>query len=223
MASKRQYLSQDELEQYADITIIDSTEAFDQISQAEEIIDAYVGFQCKAVCDVVQGKATSGTISTLTLDTIHQNVYQLDYFLYCICEIIGGTGVGQQSRIVGSTLAGVLTVDPWDTAPDSTSIYKIYQVGKFPRPQEEFYNGNETPPRYYRHIPEAVRRAVAAQVEYVVEMGTAYFKSNASKVQSESIGDYSYSNAQGGPDDLVAPKAKILLRGIRNKTGEILS
>jgi hypothetical protein len=42
---------------------------------------------------------------------------------------------------------------------------------------------------------------------------------------SERIGDYSYSKSDGsgrGVDQLIAPKAKELLRGIRNRKGAII-
>jgi hypothetical protein len=222
--SKRNYLSQEELEQFADITVTDPTEADDQIGQAEEIIDSYVGYQNKAVCDTFEGKATAGSATTLTLESRHQNLYEADYFVWCIVEIIGGTGIGQQARITSSTKEGVLTFATMTTPPDATSIYKIYQLGKFPRKQDEYYNTNETPAKYYRHIAEAVRRAVAAQVEYIIQMGAAFFTTDASGKQSESIGDYSYTNAQGlvGTNRLIAPKAKILLNGIKNRTGMIV-
>jgi hypothetical protein len=42
--SVRGYLSKDDLEQLANINITDDTEADDVISQAEEIVDEYVGF-----------------------------------------------------------------------------------------------------------------------------------------------------------------------------------
>jgi len=223
MSSKRNYLSQAELEEFADITITDSTEADDQISQAEEIIDTFVGFQRKAVLEVVQGRATAGSNTTLTLQSEQQNAYQQDYFIYCMVEIIGGTGAGQRSRITGSTLAGVLTFESMTTALDSTSVYKIWQLGKFPRKEDEYYDSVNSPYRFYKSIPEAVKRATASQVEYIIQMGSNYFSTNKAEMQSEDIGDYSYTKSDTASlNSLIAPKAKMFLRGIKNIKGEMI-
>jgi hypothetical protein len=208
----------------ANITVTDATEADDQISQAEEIIDAYVGPQEKAVQETVTGMAAAAGSTSLTLETSQQNSYDVDYFKLCEIEIIGGTGVGQRRKITGSSDAGVLTVDTaWDTTPDTTSVYKIYQLGKFPRicDMETYTNGSTT--TYFKTIPEAIKRAIAAQVEYVIEMGENFFKGDKADMESESIGDYSYSKGQGIAHlyKIISPKAKLLLKGIVNRTGSI--
>lgn len=222
-ASRRGYLSQDELKQYADITISDATEAEDRISQAEELIDAWVGYQERFMEQVIQGLASAGGTNTLTLETIQQNTLDVDYLKLCQIEILGGTGAGQIRKITANTRAGVVTVDAdWDTQPDSTSFYKIHQLGKFPRCGDvsSYVSGGVT--TIYKSIPEAVRRAVAAQVQYVIEMGDAYFSSDKSELTGENIGDYSYSKKGGGLHNLIAPKAKLLLRGIKNRLGKIV-
>lgn len=228
MASKRGYLSQAELSEYADITITNTTEADDQISQAEELIDAYVGPQQKAVDETIEGRVASAGASTLTLESSrHQNVFQKNYFLYCQVEIVGGTGSGQRRIVTASTYEGVLTVDSsWSTVPDSTSYYKIYQLGKFPRYCDSYFDGNVSPQLYVKSIPEAVRRAVAAQVQYFIEQGAEFFAGEDSSLQSETIGDYSYSRGAtgggGGVTNLIAPKAKQYLRGIVNRKGVMI-
>ena len=226
MASRRNYLGQTELAQFADITITDTTEADDQISMAEEIIDAFVGYQRKYYDQEISGLAAGGGGSSITLESLHQNIYDIDFFKWCEVEIIGGTGSGQRRVITASTKAGVLTTaSAWDTTPvASSSFYKIYQLGKFPRVQDGYFDGRNSPYTYYKSIPEAVKRAVAAQVEYIVEMGADFFASDKSDKQSESIGDYSYTNAEGaaGLAKIIAPKAKVLLRGIINRTGVIV-
>lgn len=224
MASRRGYLSQAELAQYADITILDTTEADDQISQAEELIDAYVGFQKKFFCEIITGKAQSGSTTTLLLDNVHSSSFPYtDYFVGCIVEIIGGTNAGQRTRCTASGQTGILTTEAFTSAIDSTSFYKIYQVGKFPRIQDVFINSNVTPQAVYISIPEAIKRAVAAQVEYTINMGTKFFTTDASQKTAEQIMDYSYQKkASGATEQLIAPKAKILLRGIVNRTGELV-
>jgi hypothetical protein len=226
MASKRGYITQEELAEYADITIVDATEADDQISQAEELIDAYVGPQKKAYPHELKGRAAGGASLSITLQANQQNIFDIDFFKCCEIEIIGGTGAGQRSVITGNTLAGVLTVaSAWGTTPDSTSFYRIYQLGKFPRAVDSIYYSEQSPSTYYKNIPEAVKRATAAQVEYRIAMGDNFFKSDQADKQSEDIGDYSYKNAPGiaGVEKLIAPKAKILLRGLKTRLGEIIA
>lgn len=223
--SRRGYLSQSELEQLANITITDTTEADDRISQAEEMVDAYIGPQNKYMDEAITGLAAAGGATSLTLETSQQNTFDIDYFKLCDVEIIGGTGAGQRRKCTGSTKAGVLTVDSWTTTPDNTSFYKISQIGKFPRVCDvESYSSANGVTVYYKSIPEAVKRAIAAQIEYVIEMGDAYFAGDKSEMESESIGDYSYSKGQGvgSMGKMISPKAKLLLKGIFNRTGTLV-
>jgi len=219
MASNRQYVSSAEVATYTS----SSAPTDNAISLAEEIIDGYLGPQDKAVSDIIYGRVSAATANTITLEIArHINVFQNNYFLYCYCEILDGTGAGQRQIIKSSTYAGVVTlVGNWTTPPDSTSHYKIYQLGKFPRQQDEYYDGIFSPPVYYKSIPEAVKRATAAQVEYMATQGAAYFASDSTSLNSERIGDYAYTRAQVGSskDLLIAPKAKTYLRGIMNRKG----
>lgn len=223
--SRRGYLSQAELEQFANITVTDTTEADDVISQAEELIDSFVGYQDRFLDYEIEGRAVSATSTTLTLETEHQNMFEADYFKWCTVEILGGTGGGQRRKISASTKAGVITVDSaWTVTPGSTSFYKIYQLGKFPRLLDVTSHVHETVTTYYKYIPEPVRRAVAAQVEFIINQGDAFFATDKSEKQSESIGDYSYSLGDAsatGISRMVAPKAKMLLRGFVNRKGKI--
>jgi hypothetical protein len=227
MASRRQYLTQDELAEYADINITDGNEADDQISQAEEMIDDYVGYQEKFLCKNILGNmsavAGDGLSFTLQADKISGWANSIDFFKGLHVEIIGGAGIGQMRKITGSTVLGVLTVETaFSPIPDTTSIYKIYQLGKFPRMRDIYFDSRVTPGTYYKSIPEDVKRAVAAQLQYVIEMGAAFFASDGEEV-SESIGDYSVTRKTGGGvKSLIAPKARHLLRGIFNRTAEIV-
>ena len=220
-------MSANELEQYADITITDANEASDQISQAEEIIDSYVGFQEKFFRGKIKGRsALAGGNGFIYLQSDQQNVYQDDYFKGMEIEILGGTGEGERRRITASDYqTGKITVSSnWTTAPDITSFYVIYQLGKFPRGQDVVYYSNTSPYVYYKSIPEVIKRAVASQVEYMVQMGDDFFRSDKVSKQSEHISRYSYTNAKGEAPihKLIAPKAKMLLKSIRNRTGQIV-
>ncbi|HYD35552.1 MAG TPA: hypothetical protein VD999_05770 [Vitreimonas sp.] len=224
MSSRRQYLAQSELVEFANITIEDATEADDQISQAEELIDSYVGFVQPFFCGKLEGKAFAGSATSITLESVHQNAYDDNYFTYCFVEIIGGTGAGQRQKITASTKAGVLTTETFSTPPDSTSFYRIFQLGKFPREKDVTSYNRTAPTTYYKSIPEAVKRATAAQVEYKIEMGEKFFSTDSSDKTSESLGDYSYTKEgrgdQGIGNKLIAPKARNLLRGLVVRFGQ---
>lgn len=223
MASNRGYVTTTEVDALSGLTA--STDI--QISEAEELIDAYVGYQQKFFNGTYLGKATGGTATTLTLDSQHLNSVHNDFFKGMQLEIIGGSGVGQRTIITSSTYAGVISFSALSTSPDSTSVYKITQLGKFPRQKDVFFNGEDVPNTYYKTIPEAVKRATAAQVEFMIKMGDAYFQSDKSLYESERIGDYEYNKGSGSGGggairNMIAPKAKILLRGILNRKGIIL-
>lgn len=229
MASRRGYLSQSELAEYADITITNSTEADDQISQAEEMIDSYVGYVQPFIPHDVRyfSTATAGGSNTLT-DTSQKSIiryFNNDYFIGCEIEIVAGTGQGQR-RIISSynkELNQVTVTQNWSTVPDATSGYRIYQLGKFPRQKDMFFDSNTL--KYYRQIPEAIKRATAAQVQFMIQMGADFFASERSGLISETIGDYSYTRENGvsSSDRLIAPKARALLRGYKIRTGSLIA
>jgi len=80
--TKRQYVTEDEIEQFSNIQVTDAKEAEDQMSHAEEMVDAYVGFQVKHVDDVYSGLATSGG-SNYLIDTSSDSPLKVhfdDYF-----------------------------------------------------------------------------------------------------------------------------------------------
>ena len=219
--SRRGYLSQLELAQFADITITDPAEADDQISQAEEMIDAYVRFVKPYIDYDIIGKVTSGT-TTKIIDTNGGSQFgqPKDYFKGLQIEIMGGLGAGERRTITGSDPADhSITFPAFTTAPDATSAYLIKQLGKFPREKDVYFNLNV----YYKVIPEAVRRAVAAQVEYIIEKGASFFK-GATDFASESMDDYSYQRTPGaqGVDALISPKARQLLKGFVVRTGRMI-
>lgn len=221
--SRRGYLSQDELKQYANITINDSDEADDVISQAEEMIDAYVGYVSPFLDknQEADGKATGGTTTTL-IDTSEDNhLSRTDGFFKGLeLEFIGGTHAGERVRITDSVKdTRTLTFSPAVSgAVDDTDVYRIYQLGKFPRVQDTLIRENT----YYKWIPEAVKRAVAAQVQYVIDKGDKFFTGGAD-FKAESIDDYSYERADGasGREAMIAPKARQLLRGFVSRIGSL--
>lgn len=210
--SRRGYLSQSELEQFANINIIDSDEADDVISQAEELIDNYVKRANKFINRNYTGVADNGTTTTLT-DSLLDNLAE-NFFSGCELEIVGGINAGERRRITTSK-DGVLTISQaFSSAIDDTSAYKIFQLGLFPRYQDVFYKSGV----YYKSIPEAIKRATAAQVEFIIDKGDEYF-SGPTDYTSEQIGDYSYTRKLAGEESMIAPKAKMFLKGFINRVG----
>lgn len=229
LKTRRGYLSIGDLEEFANITVTDDDEALDQIQMAEELIDSYVGpqltFWPKDSSHI--GHVSSATSTTLVDDTSTTFLsYNDGYFVGLEVEIIGGTGAGQKRTVTDSD-ADSLTLTfsaAWSTIPDTTSIWSIVQVGKFPRYQD--VRVDPVTNRHYKTIPEAISRAVAAQVSYMISMGAEFFSSDASDKNSETIGNYSYSKGGSGGSGgmsadakLVSPRVRGLLRGFVNRTG----
>jgi hypothetical protein len=223
------------------------------IEMAEEMIDGYVGPQRKwfqldssfvagvytppdyepetPVVKELRGRITAVIdASNYKLETWQQQAYQDGFFQTCNIDIIGGTGMGTSYLISASTLTGQITLTNIDGSAltaspiDTTSIYRIYQLGKFPRDRDVFFNTFAQPNTYYKAVPEMVREATAAQCEYINKMGLDFFISADAYMTGEHIGPYSYSRdlKMAGGNIQIAPKAKLLLRGLMNRRGTII-
>ena len=217
--TKRGYITKEQVEKYCDITITNDTEAVEKMEIAEEIIDNYVGFQNSFLRYDITNRASGGTALTL-IDTNSNspiNSMTENYFSYCMLEIIGGTNAGESRLITGSSTSGVLTVHKaFTSAIDSTSVYRIYQLAKFPRRSDYEIVDNI----YYKYIPENIRMACLAQVEYMTEMGQDYFMDTVDKSE-ESMDGYSYT-MRTNKSRMIAPKAKEYLRGFVNRKGKLI-
>jgi len=218
--SRRQYVTQSDAEQFSNIQVTDATEADDQISHAEEMVDSYVGFQKKHISDTYSGLATSAGSDYLVDNSGDSPLksYDDDYYTFCEIEILGGTGEGQTRTITAydSDTYKVTVGTDWSVTPDSTSFYVIRQVGKFPREEDVFQDSNL---KYYKSIPEAVQRATLAQLEYIIEKGDDFF-AGATDYESEDIEGYSHT-IRDGANRSISPLARELLKGIRNKKGRL--
>ncbi len=117
--------------------------------------------------------------------------------------------------------------DALSVAADKTSFYRIYQLGKFPRKRDVYLDAINPPsPIYYKNIPEQLKRAVAAQVQYMIQQGSLFFATDDIFKNNERFGDYTYDKARDGSGtgltQLIAPKAKIYLQGYVNRRGVML-
>lgn len=210
--SRKNYVTTDEVQQITGVTVTD-----DEISRAEDQIDAYVGNQgTKHLITELVDRAQSGTANTITLAAGALSIYHQNHFQGMQVEIIGGTGQGQR-RSIKTSQGDVLTVDSnWDDGktPDSTSVYHVFQAGKFPRSQDvRTFEGID-----YPGIPEAVKEATAYQTVYLKNMGDEL---DQEMMASENIGGYSYSSkAKAGSARIIAPKARVALRGYVKRVGQ---
>src|SRR5436853_5838370 len=132
----RNYLSVAKLQTIANITVTNNSEALRQLDRAEEAIDDYVGVQVRNVPIEYRGQVSTASNKVIT-DTSNSSQLHVtdDYFKYCVIEIVSGTGIGQMRHISASSMTGysVTILDDWDTSLDTTSAFRIYQLGKFPR------------------------------------------------------------------------------------------
>lgn len=227
-STRRRYLtSLDDLETFADITITDEEEAWDRVDQAEELIDAYIGNQQKAFRQITTGQITAVNSKTIADTSSDSNLDQNDnYFSYCVIEIIAGTGAGSIRPLTASSKTNKTITYAGDaiSSLDTTSVFKIYQLGKFPRINDITSLSNDT--TVYKTIPENIRRAVCAQVAFMIEMGDAYFAGDDAEMDSENIMSYGYSKGSNGGQaavvKYVAPRARTLLRGYKRSIGTLV-
>lgn len=224
MKTNRNYITTKELENILGITITDEQDAIKKLNIAEQIIDDYVKFQDRSIKYDITGIATGGTTTTLIDTNTDSHLIQNDdgFLAYMTLQIVSGTNAGE-SRIVYSSekTTGTITVTvPFSEAVDSTSVYLLKQVGKFPRVND--YHFSDSLQTYYKYIIPEVKSAVAYQYEYISEQGESFFTGAGDIFESESIGNYSYKLKDGNISKIVSSTSKILLSGIRNIKGKMV-
>lgn len=202
-----------------------ATEA--QAALAEALVDAYVGFQQKFYASEIVGKVTASLSGQVVDTNSNSPLYVTDNtFAKCYIEIIGGAGEGQSRFITSSdrddrsvTFEGAA----FSPALDDTSVYRIYQLGKFPRRQDSRTPSGDS--IFYKYIPDAIKNATVAQLEFILAQGDDYFEGDDSEMDSERLLNYSYSRGgNAGQSALVkflSPKARAFLKGYKNSTGVI--
>lgn len=218
MATRRNYIETSD--------VSGATDA--QVALAEELIDVYVGVQDKHFKNEYDGEITSllsgnKVIDASSLSQLKQQ--NTNVFSRCVIELVTGDAAGTIRLITASDGSDYSVTYDGDAIADIAvgDIFRIYQLAKFPRQKDQFTRNSI----YYKTIPRAVKDAVIAQTQFIIEMGDDYFNGNEADAGSESIGNYSYSNSSGNGGQqsavvkMVAPKARTLLRGIVNRLGRI--
>lgn len=203
------------------------------ISQAERLIDAYVGPQQRFYSPELTGKvgaAASGV--SLQADVFGQRLrnYWAHGGLYVrVLENPGGpNSVGEQRLVVASNSDTVTLVSAFTDTLAVGARFEIRQLSAFPR-------WVDRAPLDVPRIPEEVKLATAWQVEYGIRYGSeAYGLSDPSVVtdergdiQSESYGSgYSVTRdtrrSKDGLGVWVAPKSRAILRRLLNSTGRLV-
>lgn len=197
------------------------------VALAEALIDAYVGFQDKFIAAERVGKITASLTGKLIDDRGDSPLFVTDNtYSHCIVEIIGGSGAGQSRQVTASgkderslTFSGAA----FNPTLDDTSVYRVYQLAKFPRRQD-----SRTVPSdqvFYKYIPDAIKNATIAQTQFVIAQGDDYFTGDDSEMDSERILSYSYSRGgnagQSALVKFISPQARAFLKGYKNSTGTI--
>lgn len=221
----RNYISIPDLQTLAGIIITNNGEALRQIERAEQAIDDYLGYQQQSVPEDFRGNISAINDKEIIDTNPASQLHIIDgWFSHGVIEIIGGAGAGQIRYITDSSYdnRSVTVADDFDTPLDTTSFYRIYQIAKFPRAQDVY--SRQDGRRFYKAIPDPIKRAVAAQIEFMIQQGDAYFVGNQADISSERIDNYSYSKVTAGQSPTVsalAPRARTLLRGYKNSMGTL--
>lgn len=207
-----------------DVQAVHSSATEAQLDLAEQLIDQYVGKQNKHIPGSFDGEISA--INTLVISDT-SSISKLDsagydnYWLNCVIEFMSGLAAGEVKCITASDYsAKSVTIDSATIGTLAAGdVFRIYQLAKFPR-QKDTFNRDTV---FYKAIPQAVREAVIAQVGFIIEKGDNYFSGDDAEMDSESIMSYNYSrganSGQSAVIKMLAPKARILLRGIKNRTG----
>lgn len=206
----------------------DSTD--DQIALAEEIIDAYVGYQERFIEHESDGEATSLIDQAIYDTSSRSDLAKIDdYFAGCIVEILSGDAAGEVRTIASSSRADKSITYSGEALSGFAvgDIFRIYQLAKFPRKKDVMSRTNDSGAvRYYKSIPRLVRDATIAQVEYIIEQGDDFFVGDSSDVTSENIGNYGYSRgsnagSQSAIIKMIAPRARHILKPLKNSLGRL--
>lgn len=198
-----------------------------QVALAEALIDAYVGRQDKFIASEIVGKVTASLTGKIVDTRTDSPLYVTDNtYSHCIVEIIGGAGIGQSRQVTASdkddrslSFSGAA----FNPTLDDTSVYRVYQLAKFPRRKDSRTIPNDL--AFYKYIPDAIKNATIAQAQFVVAQGDDYFTGDDSEMNSERLLNYSYDRGgNAGQSALVkflSPQARAFLKGYKNSTGVI--
>lgn len=212
--------------------VTDHALAADFISDAEKMIDAYVGPFPKFYCDLtgtLDAQLASGatTVSGSSFGNRRPNYWAVGGHYLVICDVPGSPTsalIGTKRLIVASTSGTVTLASGWTVAVPSGTSYYTTQESRFPR-------WCDSDPWGTPKLPDLLDQAVAWQVEYGIQFGSESYGLGDSSVatgDSELITNRSYGSgysegrsvdARRGLAVWVAPKVRAIMRRLTNTTG----
>lgn len=214
--------------------VTDHTLAAKFISDAETIVDSYVGKAPKFYSNLTGSLSSAVTSSGTTVSATVFGDRRTNYWAcgghYLTIANIPGSGshalVGTKRLIVGSTSGSVTLASGFGTNLAAGVEFKLSQESRFPRWCDSDSWG--TP-----ELPPDLERAVAWQVEYGILYGSESYGLGDSSVaagESELVQSRSYSSGYSetripgerrGLAAWIAPKARAILRDLIIAIGRV--
>lgn len=211
-------------------SVTDETLAAKHISDAERIVDAYVGPGPKFYVDL-SGETSSAVASGAT--TLPSTIFgsrRPNYWARggVYVELVDGVAaslVGERRLVVASDDNQVTLASGFDAAVANGALFVYRQLSAFPRVWDQ--HATLALPR----LPEGLKRATAFQVEYAITFGSEAFglgdpsisDGEAALVQSRTYGSgYSETRiptSKQGLAYLIAPRARAELYRLINAAG----
>lgn len=212
-------------------SVTNETTAARFISDAERLVDAYVGpgprFYFDEQGDITTDMASGAVVVTSSIWSSRRPNYWAQGGVYV--RLIGPAGlasglIGQERLVIASDGESVTLASGFDVAVPAGTEFSFRQVSSFPRLWDQDPFG--TP-----QLPFLLKQGVAAQVEYGIFFGSEAFGLGDESVVTDEGGDvqsrtygtgYSESRDTRRRDGLavwVAPKTRALLRQLLSSTG----
>ena len=217
--------------------VTDHTLAAKFITDAERMLDAYVGPSQKFYTDLTGDLAAPVTSSGTTLSAGVFGNRRTNYWAagghYVRLTAVPGSGahalVGAKRLIVASTSGTVTLASAFGTNMAAGVQFVLHQESRFPR-------CIDTDPWGTPRLPEQLAQAVAWQVEYGIQYGGESYGLGDNAVvtgDDEAVQTRTYSSGysetrvpgvaggRAGLSAWVAPKARAILRDIMAVTGRL--
>lgn len=209
--------------------VTDHAIAADFISDAERMIDAYVGGVPRFYCDLTgtfSATLPSGTliVSGSSFGDRRRNYWAVGGHYLTIKNSTETSVVGAKRLIVASVSGTVTLASGFGVNVPSGAEYVTSQVSRFPR-------WCDSDPWGSPELPDALAQAVAYQVEYAIAYGSESYGLGDDAVvtgDDELVTNRSYGSgysegrraeARQGLAAWVAPKVRAILRGLINAVG----
>lgn len=234
------YISPTELPTYIHTMsgVTDEALAATFISDAERVIDAFIGpaprFYADLTVQVAAVASGATTVVSTTFGSRRPNYWAQGGVYLEVLDVPDAPAsslIGEKRLIVASQSGQVTVATAFGDAVPVNTLMMIHQESKFPRAWD-------SDPLATPRLPEELKVAVAYQVEYGIHFGSEEFglgDSNIStgeedEIQSRTYGS-GYSESKRSPVAMVdarmgiarwvAPKARMILRGLLQATGRL--